>query len=100
MRASAITTAVLAANLVCEGVFAQERPRDADAATVRMQRVERDRRRVESDTRFATSIDLRARGALAESVSELLDEAPGLYADDELQRRARWLQSLRVETSG
>lgn len=79
MRASAITTAVLAANLVCEGVFAQERPRDADAATVRMQRVERDRRRVESDTRFATSIDLRARGALAESVSELLDEAPGLH---------------------
>jgi len=29
-----------------------------------------------------------------------LDEAPGLYADDELTRRARWLQGLRVETSG
>lgn len=79
VRAPALTTAALAANLVCGGALAQERPRDADAATVRMQRVERDRRRVESDTRFATSIDLRARGALAESVSELLDEAPGLH---------------------
>lgn len=72
-------TAALLATLGCESVYAQGLPRDAETATVRAQRVERDRRRVESDTRFATSIDLRARGALAESVGELLDEAPGLH---------------------
>lgn len=48
-------------------------------ATVRGDRVGADRARVEGGSRFATSIDVRTRGALAESVSELLDEAPGLH---------------------
>lgn len=49
------------------------------AATVRADRVDADRARIEGASSFATSIDLRARGALAESVTELLDEAPGLH---------------------
>ncbi len=39
----------------------------------------REAERVEGGTRFATAVDLRARGALAESAGELLDEAPGLH---------------------
>jgi len=39
----------------------------------------RDPARVEGGTRFATAIDLRDRGTLAESLGELLDEAPGVH---------------------
>jgi iron complex outermembrane receptor protein len=39
----------------------------------------REAERVEGGTRFATAIDLRARGTLAESMGDLLDEAPGLH---------------------
>jgi molecular chaperone DnaK (HSP70) len=54
-------------------------------------------------------LDVRANGVLVLGIQDArtgatrearLDEAPGLYADDELTRRARWLQSLRVETDG
>ncbi len=55
---------------------AQEAP---SSATVRTSRVEQERARVEGAVGFATSIDLRARSALAESAGELLDEAPGLH---------------------
>jgi len=57
--------------------------------------------------RVEVRLDVRANGVLVLGVLDArtgvtrearLDEAPGLYADDELQRRARWLQSLRVET--
>ncbi|MFO0604388.1 MAG: Hsp70 family protein [Polyangiales bacterium] len=59
--------------------------------------------------RVEVRLDVRANGALVLGVQDArtgatrearLDEAPGLYADDELARRARWLQGLRVETSG
>ena len=57
--------------------------------------------------RVEVRLDVRANGVLVLGVQDArtgatrearLDEAPGLYADDELQRRARWLQGLRVET--
>lgn len=46
---------------------------------MRGQRIAADRRRIESSPRPATSLDLRARGPLAESVADLLDEAPGVH---------------------
>jgi molecular chaperone DnaK (HSP70) len=54
-------------------------------------------------------LDVRANGVLVLSVVDAatgavqearLDDAPGLYSDDELARRASWLQSLRVDWSG
>ena len=48
---------------------------DPHEATVRGRS---ERERIESTSRFATAVDLTERGAVAESVGELLDEAPGL----------------------
>ncbi len=54
-------------------------------------------------------LDVRANGVLVLSVHDAatgdvrearLDDAPGLYSDDELGRRASWLQSLRVDWKG
>lgn len=59
--------------------------------------------------RVEVTLDVRANGALVLGVLDRrsgalreapLDDAPGLYADAELEARARWLQSLRVEWSG
>jgi vitamin B12 transporter len=38
-----------------------------------------ERARIESTTTFATSVDVRVRGRLAESAGDFLDEAPGLH---------------------
>ncbi len=54
-------------------------------------------------------LDVRANGVLVLSVQDAatgdvrearLDDAPGLYSDDELAKRASWLQSLRVDWNG
>jgi molecular chaperone DnaK (HSP70) len=59
--------------------------------------------------RVEVRLDVRANGVLVLAVVDAatgavqearLDEAPGLYSDDELARRASWLQSLRVDWSG
>jgi len=59
--------------------------------------------------RVEVSLDVRANGVLVLGVLDTrtgqtrearLDEAPGLYADAELEDRARWLQALRVEWKG
>lgn len=54
-------------------------------------------------------LDVRANGVLVLSVHDgatgevreaRLDDAPGLYSDEELARRTAWLQSLRVDWNG
>jgi molecular chaperone DnaK (HSP70) len=59
--------------------------------------------------RVDVTLDVRANGALVLGVQDArtgalreapLDDAPGLYADAEVERRTRWLQALRVEWKG
>lgn len=54
-------------------------PDDPDEAVIRADARERDRARVENDTTFATSLDLRRRGATDESLGDALEEAPGVH---------------------
>lgn len=74
-------TSLLAAVTAGARAHAQTRtpPVSGGEAVVRGDPFERDRARVEGGARFATSIDLRNRGRVAESVGEMLDEAPGLH---------------------
>lgn len=65
----------LPAALAALAISAPARAQESEATV----RGERDGARVEAGTRFATAVDLRARGALAESVGSLLDEAPGVH---------------------
>ncbi|MFO0629906.1 MAG: Hsp70 family protein [Polyangiales bacterium] len=59
--------------------------------------------------RVDVTLDVRANGALVLGVQDArtgalreapLDDAPGLYADAEIELRTRWLQALRVEWKG
>jgi iron complex outermembrane receptor protein len=51
---------------------------DAPGVTVRADRVRAERERVEDTARFATSVDVRERGRVVESVADVLQEVPGL----------------------
>jgi outer membrane receptor protein involved in Fe transport len=65
----------LPAALAAVTISASARAQESEATV----RAVRDAARVEAGTRFATAVDLRERGALAESVGGLLDEAPGVH---------------------
>jgi molecular chaperone DnaK (HSP70) len=64
---------------------------------------------LDDGARVEVRLDVRSNGVLVLSVHDAhtghtrearLDEAPGLYSDDEVTQRRAWLQSLRVEWSG
>jgi iron complex outermembrane receptor protein len=76
---------VVASGIAVALSFAASRARATDppaseAVTVRGDRANAERERVESEARFATSIDARDRGVRAGNVAELLDDAPGVHA--------------------